>query len=74
MLEKIVKLISSIMGIAIGCIVGKVLITLGIRQGIKVFVEPLYTGLILLIVILIFAITYLSYEVMKFLVKINALR
>ena len=46
MLKKIVKLISSIMGIAIGCIVGKVLITLGIRQGIKVFVEPLYTGLI----------------------------
>ena len=58
MLEKIVKLISSIMGIAIGCIVGKVLITLGIRQGIKVFVEPLYTGLILLIVILIFAIIF----------------
>jgi uncharacterized protein YacL len=57
-LEKIVKLISSIMGIAIGCIVGKVLITLGIRQGIKVFVEPLYTGLILLIVILIFAIIF----------------
>ena len=58
MLRKIVKLISSIMGIAIGCIVGKVLITLGIRQGIKVFVEPLYTGLILLIVILIFAIIF----------------
>ena len=58
MLEKIVKLISSIMGIAIGCIVGKLLITLGIRQGIKVFVEPLYTGLILLIVILIFAIIF----------------
>lgn len=58
MLEKIVKLISSIMGIAIGYIVGKVLITLGIRQGIKVFVEPLYTGLILLIVILIFAIIF----------------
>ena len=58
MLEKIVKLISSIMGIAIGCIVGKVLITLGIRQGIKVFVEPLYTRLILLIVILIFAIIF----------------
>lgn len=58
MLGKIVKLISSIMGIAIGCIVGKVLITLGIRQGIKVFVEPLYTGLILLIVILIFAIIF----------------
>ncbi len=58
MLEKIVKLISSVMGIAIGCIVGKVLITLGIRQGIKVFVEPLYTGLILLIVILIFAIIF----------------
>ena len=58
MLQKIVKLISSIMGIAIGCIVGKVLITLGIRQGIKVFVEPLYTGLILLIVILIFAIIF----------------
>lgn len=58
MLEKIVKLISSIMGIAIGCIVGKVLITLGIRQGIKVFVEPIYTGLILLIVILIFAIIF----------------
>lgn len=58
MLEKIVKLINSIMGIAIGCIVGKVLITLGIRQGIKVFVEPLYTGLILLIVILIFAIIF----------------
>lgn len=58
MLEKIIKLISSIMGIAIGCIVGKVLITLGIRQGIKVFVEPLYTGLILLIVILIFAIIF----------------
>ena len=57
-MEKIVKLISSIMGIAIGCIVGKVLITLGIRQGIKVFVEPLYTGLILLIVILIFAIIF----------------
>ena len=51
MLKKIVKLISSIMGIAIGYIVGKVLITLGIRQGIKVFVEPLYTGLILLIII-----------------------
>ena len=46
------------MGIAIGCIVGKLLITLGIRQGIKVFVEPLYTGLILLIVILIFAIIF----------------
>jgi len=46
------------MGIAIGYIVGKVLITLGIRQGIKVFVEPLYTGLILLIVILIFAIIF----------------
>lgn len=58
MLKKIVKLISSIMGIAIGCIVGKVLITLGIRQGIKVFVEPIYTGLILLIVILIFAIIF----------------
>ena len=58
MLKKIVKLISSIMGIAIGYIVGKVLITLGIRQGIKVFVEPLYTGLILLIVILIFAIIF----------------
>ncbi len=58
MLKKIVKLISSIMGIAIGYFVGKVLITLGIRQGIKVFVEPLYTGLILLIVILIFAIIF----------------
>ena len=58
MLKKIVKLISSIMGIAIGYIVRKVLITLGIRQGIKVFVEPLYTGLILLIVILIFAIIF----------------
>ena len=58
MLKKIVKLISSIMGIAIGYIVGKVLITLGIRQGIKVFVEPLYIGLILLIVILIFAIIF----------------
>ena len=58
MLKKIVKLISSIMGIAIGYIVGKVLITLGLRQGIKVFVEPLYTGLILLIVILIFAIIF----------------
>ena len=58
MLRKIVKLLSSIMGIAIGYIVGKVLITLGIRQGIKVFVEPLYTGLILLIVILIFAIIF----------------
>ena len=58
MLKKIVKLISSIMRIAIGYIVGKVLITLGIRQGIKVFVEPLYTGLILLIVILIFAIIF----------------
>lgn len=58
MLKKIVKLISSIMGIAIGYIVGKVLITLGIRQGIKVFVEPLYTGLILLIAILIFAIIF----------------
>ena len=58
MLKKIVKFISSIMGIAIGYIVGKVLITLGIRQGIKVFVEPLYTGLILLIVILIFAIIF----------------
>ena len=58
MLKKIVKLISSIMGIAIGYIVGKVLITLGIRQGIKVFVEPLYTGLILLIVILTFAIIF----------------
>ena len=58
MLKKSVKLISSIMGIAIGYIVGKVLITLGIRQGIKVFVEPLYTGLILLIVILIFAIIF----------------
>ena len=58
MLKKIVKLISSIMGIAIGYIVGKVLLTLGIRQGIKVFVEPLYTGLILLIVILIFAIIF----------------
>ena len=46
------------MGIAIGYIVGKVLITLGIRQGIKVFVEPLYTSLILLIVILIFAIIF----------------
>ena len=58
MLRKIVKLISSIMGISIGCIVGKILITLGIRQGIKVFVEPIYTGLILLIVILIFAIIF----------------
>ena len=58
MLKKIVKLISSIMGIAIGYIVGKVLITLGIRQGIKVFVEPLYTCFILLIVILIFAIIF----------------
>ena len=46
------------MGISIGYIIGKILITLGIRQGIKVFVEPIYTGLILLIVILIFAIIF----------------
>ena len=37
-LKKIVKFISSIMGIAVGYIIGKVLITLGIKQGIKLFI------------------------------------
>ncbi|MCQ2968577.1 MAG: PIN/TRAM domain-containing protein [Clostridium sp.] len=58
MLKKVVKLISSIMGMAIGYIIGKILITLGARQGIELFVEPLYMVIILLIIILIFAIIF----------------
>ena len=58
MLKRIVKLISSILGIGIGYVIGTSLITLCIREGIPLVREPLYTVSILAVMILIFGIIF----------------
>ena len=57
-LKRIVKLISSILGIGIGYVIGTSLITFCIREGIPLVREPLYTVSILAVMILIFGIIF----------------
>lgn len=58
MLKKIVRFVSSIIGIALGYICSKILITLCIRQGLEALTEPIYMILVLLVVTIIFGIIF----------------